>query len=902
MLLLSFCGTSPAEVAPHAGLENDAENRAAVYGEGVTIAARDELPLFYFYDDALRKDLVFGEVASPEDDTTPTSRQKRSGKTDDVLASGKHRIVHTSVENPREYLSLDRRRSLKRRLTERRRLWGPWFDKGEVERRLEGDGLIDFEKERMALELPRGVEAEQAQTQDPTAAGKKSDWPAVRLPQYANVTTIIAAATGTVAAPATTSTQIQFVQDSTTPEKKEDHNVALVICGSAEKRFYNIRGRRIVDYEQMWSVGARAKRYLLDASLYAVKRVFVFLCGWPDLEVVERFGDETGPRSEAGQSRSSNREGNPIEFAELRRRVDLGTFAGQFEHLDMCFRGVRQFEQLQRDSQRDSEASQQLFRFSYFIRLRPDIILYDDFPRVDLFPRDRVALRAVNVVSNSPGLFEDATPLLRRQYCNPTRESDLGEEHSCRVPKYFSRQYAKTEAAYDDSLDDGGRTTGGTDRRTRLRRPQIRTTESALQDYREYLDYHNVPLCSGLDDQVFVAHTNVADAVFLDGRWDRAYGRDLRRYAKRVETVVENAGRMLESRKVSSAAFRKGHWPLLKLEWEGYWERDGTDFFSRGVAVDESGGGGRLRLVGQKETAVGGAPRSAGLNPDFFVRDWNRTAFATSDSAIQAFFGRNGGHFAMEKCEPYILPTGIYMRKRDRVTATARPLRLPSPSRLSFAEQVYDEMNPLGFNDNESVFTIRMYARQIPAIIVPISASLISFTNRGRAFQTPELVGGNGSGNTGAGAVLPPAENILDDLQWKDAGGFGGISPGLRRRMEVLARFGKDTAVAKAEERRGATDGGVAAVAPSSAEDEAEHRPVVVVTTYCPADADYDRFEEEKKGNATLRSLADVIADPLCRALYAEKMQQMGELGPRPAMRRISKLTGGIRVPRGAEL
>eukprot|EP00392_Amoebophrya_sp_AT5.2_P018718 g19327.t1 len=385
-------------------------------------------------------------------------------------------------------------------------------------------------------------------------------------------------------------------------------------------------------------------------------------------------------------------------------------------------------------------------------------------------------------------------------------------------------------------------------------------------------------------------------------------------------------------------------------------------------------------------------------NPDFFVRDWNRTAFATSESAIQAFFGRNGGHFAMEKCEPYILPTGIYMRKRDRVlrnlslqrgggggregarrrssapmgggtaaasgnstkrvvpsttvpagaspvpsaastagTAVVRPLRLPSPSRLSFAEQVYDEMNPLGFNDNESVFTIRMYARQIPAIIVPISASLISFTNRGRAFQTPELVGGNGSGNSGAVAVvageimqtsagggggergttrtdtpetinssevlvLPPAEDILDDLQWKDAGGFGGISPGLRRRMEVLARFGKDTAVAKAEERMGATDGGVAAVVPSSAEDQAEHRPVVVVTTYCPADADYDRFEEEKKGNATLGSLADVIADPLCRALYAEKMQQMGELGPRPAMRRISKLTGGIKVPRGAEL
>ncbi|CAD7958931.1 unnamed protein product, partial [Amoebophrya sp. A25] len=159
------------------------------------------------------------------------------------------------------------------------------------------------------------------------------------------------------------------------------------------------------------------------------------------------------------------------------------------------------------------------------------------------------------MISTTPEWYEDVTPLLAANRCDADKRArELGSEFACRVPGFFSAAYAKEEMAWDE-------------RRLRLlqeRQHQTeRTTRAAAQDeaqvvrdnqlraarrlappeqaeieqpgrevitrmhdrFRAYLREWQVPMCAIADDQIFLAPDGLADAIFLDGRWNTPWNR-----------------------------------------------------------------------------------------------------------------------------------------------------------------------------------------------------------------------------------------------------------------------------------------------------------------------------------------------------------------------------------------
>ncbi|CAD7960398.1 unnamed protein product [Amoebophrya sp. A120] len=1255
--------THPAERPDEA----DPEQTAFIYGEGHTIAEKEELPLFYFYDQRFEKELVW------------TSTTSRRGGTSRVGGSA-HASTSTHLpagDEQDENYDLDESTSTSTHLPaddEQDENYDLYQEENPREYRHE----YHFGQKPMREIIISSASSSSTTTHGTTstysssASRTSSSFPGRSLKRAAEQKLRYWGPFGTGENVTTKEDADVAPRRTSTRGAKKILNIALVICGSAEKRYFNVWGTRVVDYEKIWSVAGRMRRFLMEPNVRSADpktstefHFYVFLCGWPDLEVV---GERTGLRSDDSENRdaatstktttggmkkslrvvsASNEEmrywarhflappkaqepqekvnpaadhaaktpdfkvtlvrflrggwrnyGDLVEkispassksgvqitrpssasspvvlpptLQALKESTTLTTFTGQFEHLDACFRGVRQFQELYRDSnyaldvheEKDHQhqpdvdhhskinfsTSKNKLRFTYFVRLRPDLLLYDDFPILTLFPETRVAMRAVNVVSTTPALFEDATPMMRRQFCPDERAQNLGDEYQCRTPRFFNRTYGRKEREFDETmfgLHPGADSISNAVLKTSSMTiknssavvssdedlpvgddpgPQLKTTDAILQNFREYLREVDVPMCAGLDDQAIIVPEILADVVFLDGRSDKAWTdfsvREMKNQGSGSSSVVASAKKISEvdaigqqqnksnhqdnpnelnnyvswfksvnnpkteygKRFRKAAPFKKGFLRLLEQEYEHFVKKGGTDAVANPslrtkwkmvkqeiimsttskvdvhdaahlpagkittrttrnnwkrtniivMAVGEGENSGQnlfikltfeamihpeelgttaveqpgrqlhspnfliARAVSSSTSSLSTAESEANVeqreqvvdnannnktdpfipllfpNPrdgrrkmlgwqegvrqscDYFVRDWNRTTIfggggdqaeqvpvkkrarlAALQAASTAFYGPKGALHAMEKCEAYIFPSQLYVRKREKVekffastntssTSMTNPHSLlPSatqskilPSWANFPEKMYDAMHPLGFNDNEVVMTVRVYARQVPVLIIPIAVSLLSFTNKGIVFgPTPEQ---EGCEEVEEDEPLRPEEqqskNKMEDLQQLDTlVKTGRISYQLRKRIEQLAKISPEMLVEQkknentVENAEATTSSGSSATAtqirPSSAAvDMVAASPRSSASRYCPADTDYPEQPLHLPLTASHRASKVTPKDATCRHLYAKKLELMNELNPRPAQRRISRITGPMKWVNEAEL
>ncbi|CAD7939408.1 unnamed protein product, partial [Amoebophrya sp. A120] len=198
--------------------------------------------------------------------------------------------------------------------------------------------------------------------------------------------------------------------------------IALILCGSPEKRFMDLRGNRPVNFEEVWSVGGRYLRFLLPALRATNRRtgdrasLHVFLCSHPELAAsdasvglsasdeemqywYEHFRFDKRHNTTASADKDSEallqelRDSVEIKALNRFRRAgprstehvvdpddhgsqELVNFDGQFEHLDRCYRAVKQFETHLVSSTRGADSTY----FTHFIRARPDLVFFDDVP------------------------------------------------------------------------------------------------------------------------------------------------------------------------------------------------------------------------------------------------------------------------------------------------------------------------------------------------------------------------------------------------------------------------------------------------------------------------------------------------------------------------------------------
>eukprot|EP00392_Amoebophrya_sp_AT5.2_P005515 g5524.t1 len=695
-----------------------------------TIAPKEELPLYLYYDPAMETTLRW---------TRDFHRGIKTEHTSAASASSSTAVV--AVENPSEYVpafapETTYRDSLRRGLVAKSRFWAPSTSLG-----VRGGKWINATKE--------------APPSDATPNEEDRDDP---------------------------------------------YRVALLLCGTPEKRFLDFRGERAVNYEEMWSVDPHAQLTNVASEVDAQLRI----------QGIYRF-----------------RRGGFLQHDEV-EESDLVTFDGQFEHLDRCFRAVRQFEKVvlqQNTSSRSSSpttssssTSSSTTSFTHFIRARPDLVFHDEVAPLETMPADSVAIRGRRVVSTNPGLYEDATPVWMMQQCADNRKLTYGELFECMVPTQVNLTYAMWEKKWEQeaasgaavaltpssspstssttpasttpetllvtvtppsflfTLEDGSKVDlnarssedFGSDDAQFI--PTHQSRSSHMNGFRAYLHVNGIPLCGMLDDQFWVVGTALADAVFLDGRVDRVWGRDLRhndreswfKELSEVEVGVSHHSTMGEG-KLERQHFLREFMGLLPFRT---WRKLIHDPETKGIQTKAGGGAtakaGILHSLDPLRLEAGPRAYHGGrkVSGHKYLRDVNRTSVTTSSFSSHAqrkSYGRKGHLHAMERCEPYLFGANLWMQRFEHVVehhrkqldgksddngtgstspASSTNAKPPPRSRrrpsiaFPFSAKIYDKMHPMAFADREEYFTWRTYSRNVPFTFVGFPLILLRFLTR----------------------------------------------------------------------------------------------------------------------------------------------------------------------------